>query len=236
MKKIIFIVFVFSCLITNAQVGIGTTNPHDDSILHIKSNNKGVLFPFVPLIETSLPNPLSQHVSGMMVYNYVERNDVTPGFYGNDGTKWIKMSSEPQTENVMSYVELTENLTLTDVDFVEVLELKFIAVKKSAAIDFSASGRGATNTSAGIRFRIENINTGKVVGTQTHMQDDSLFGTAVTWNASYSGILDNLQIGTEYTIKLTASVQKLYGTQAAYFRANIEEDHINLRILQIDKQ
>jgi hypothetical protein len=71
-------------------VGIGTPVPDPDAALDITSAAKGLLLPRLALYATSLPNPLSAHVAGMTVYNTAETDDVTPGFYFNDGTKWIR--------------------------------------------------------------------------------------------------------------------------------------------------
>lgn len=57
--------------------------------------NKGFLMPRVSLSATNLPTPLTAHVAGMAVYNTATSgtapNDVLPGVYFNDGTKWLKL-------------------------------------------------------------------------------------------------------------------------------------------------
>ena len=50
-----------------------------------------MLLPRLTLTDTSLPAPLTAHVAGMQVYNTATTGDVTPGYYNNDGTKWIRM-------------------------------------------------------------------------------------------------------------------------------------------------
>jgi hypothetical protein len=78
-----------------AQVKISATpsvaNP--DAILEIESTNKGLLLPRLALVSTTLPTPLTNFVKGMVVYDTVSVNDITPGMYYSDGTKWIKMNS-----------------------------------------------------------------------------------------------------------------------------------------------
>ncbi|MFT4224169.1 hypothetical protein [Dysgonomonas sp.] len=82
-----------------AQVTIGEGVPPDVSAaLDIHSNgNHGLLLPRIALTSTTSPSPLEGgvHVPGMFVYNTANINDVTPGIYYNDGTKWIK-SCEPE--------------------------------------------------------------------------------------------------------------------------------------------
>jgi hypothetical protein len=78
-----------------AQVKVSETpsiaNP--DAILEIESTNKGLLLPRLALVSTTLPAPLNNFVNGMLVYDTVTVNDVSPGMYYSDGTKWIKMNS-----------------------------------------------------------------------------------------------------------------------------------------------
>jgi hypothetical protein len=78
-----------------AQVKVSETpsiaNP--DAILEIESPNKGLLLPRLALVSTTLPAPLNNFVNGMVVYDTVTVNDVSPGMYYSDGTKWIKMNA-----------------------------------------------------------------------------------------------------------------------------------------------
>lgn len=102
MKKL----FLYSALqmtfILNAQVGIGTNTPNYDSALEINSSNKGILITRINLVDTNLANPLNNHVKGMIIYNLntngTGNTAVSPGFYYNDGIKWIKL--EPISINI----------------------------------------------------------------------------------------------------------------------------------------
>ncbi|WPO91238.1 hypothetical protein [Chryseobacterium sp. HR92] len=83
------------------SVGIGTTVPNSSSILDISSADKGLLPPRLELAAANLALPLSSHVQGMVVYNTAtsgtQPNNVSPGLYINDGTKWDRMSTSIQT-------------------------------------------------------------------------------------------------------------------------------------------
>jgi len=78
-----------------AQVTIGEMDtPNTNAVLDLRSNDKlGMLLPRVNLQATNLAAPMSEHLKGMVVYNLVTAgtypNNVVPGFYYNDGTKWI---------------------------------------------------------------------------------------------------------------------------------------------------
>ncbi len=92
--KILIVFSLITSITVNAQRGIGTSNPNADAILELKSTNKGFLLPRVSLQSTSSPSPLSAHVAGMTVYNTATIADVSPGYFINDGTKWIEVISK----------------------------------------------------------------------------------------------------------------------------------------------
>lgn len=79
-----------------AQVGIGTTAPK--GALDVQSNTYGVVYPTVALtstiIELPVDNPIADDLAiGTTVYNTnstnTGANDVHPGIYTWDGTKWV---------------------------------------------------------------------------------------------------------------------------------------------------
>ena len=98
MKKTLYILALTATTMISAQVGIGTVTPDPDSALDVASTDKGLLVPRITLTGTANAAPLSAHVRGMMIYNTATAGDVTPGYYVNDGAKWVKMAvtiSEP---------------------------------------------------------------------------------------------------------------------------------------------
>lgn len=74
------------------KVGDNPTTINSNSVLELEATNKGLLLPRVALSATTNASPLSAHVAGMIVYNTATAgtlpNDVVPGYYYNDGTKW----------------------------------------------------------------------------------------------------------------------------------------------------
>jgi hypothetical protein len=71
-----------------------------NAVLELQSTNKGLLLPRVPLTSTSLVSPLSAGstlTAGMTVYNTATQNDVTPGFYYYNGTKWVRVADSSST-------------------------------------------------------------------------------------------------------------------------------------------
>ena len=98
MKKILITALLLAGITVTAQVKVGNnpTTINANSILEMESTNKGMLLPRVALTGIKAAAPLSAHVEGMKVYNTATAgtapNDVTPGEYYNDGTKWVKVS------------------------------------------------------------------------------------------------------------------------------------------------
>lgn len=96
------IIFILGSEIAIAQVTIGSgIAPNKDALIEFKENeggtsSKGLLLPRVSLVSINSANPLSAHVKGMIVYNTVTTAvgngyDVSPGFYYNDGSKWVSL-------------------------------------------------------------------------------------------------------------------------------------------------
>ncbi len=111
-SALLFLVFQ---TVVNAQIKVGN-NPqslNEDAILEIESANKGVLLPRVALTDVTSSAPLSQHVAGMVVYNTATVNTVTPGFYYNDGTRWIATSGNKPNAVTEQFIITTPRNTFT---------------------------------------------------------------------------------------------------------------------------
>jgi hypothetical protein len=67
----------------------GAKAPNPAAGLDVNFTTKGLLIPRVSLTGTINSAPLATHVKGMLVFNKDSVGDVRPGFYYNDGTKWI---------------------------------------------------------------------------------------------------------------------------------------------------
>jgi len=76
-------------------VGISTTffTPDSSAMLEIRANNKGLLIPRVALTQTTSSSPIVSPATSLLVYNTATINDVTPGYYYWDGTKWVRLGS-----------------------------------------------------------------------------------------------------------------------------------------------
>src|SRR5690554_745713 len=104
---VLFFCFNLFYFTAYSQVGIGTTNPDANAKLDITSTAAepgGLLLPRMALTAINSPSPLVNPVpAGMTVYNTVTAgtgvNQVTPGFYYYDGTRWVRLAGSAQAEN-----------------------------------------------------------------------------------------------------------------------------------------
>lgn len=129
-KIILFnLILLFSSGIYS-QTGINTTNPNKDAVLEIYSSTEfpgGLFLPLLELIQTTLADPLQNHVAGMFVYNTNTENDVVPGIYYNNGFRWVQIR---HNSIFSSYWTLVGNSgTDPDVNFLGTTDAKGIRIR-----------------------------------------------------------------------------------------------------------
>ncbi|PWK17396.1 hypothetical protein [Xanthomarina spongicola] len=246
MKKIysIFKLQIFALLILtstalSAQVGIGTTSPNADALLDIdaSTNVGGLLLPRVSLTQTTNFAPLTAHVQGMSVYNTATANDVTPGQYYNDGTKWVRV----EESTLIDSISLNSDLILNSVNFSNIsgMLLTFTAKKTSVLVTLTASGIGYTNSLGTIELRVRNTTDNYILGgTNTKIQ--SLYDTflssysVTTWSCSFSKLMTGLTVGNTYSLRVQSSANAIYGTRGAaiYPISAPDTNHLTLSVTQ----
>src|SRR5690554_2667562 len=107
--------------VVEQKVGDNSLIINPNAVLEIESADRGLLLPRLELKATDNFEPLAAHVEGMTVYNtaasdatVADENKVTPGYYYNDGTQWVRIvsSADIKTEPWYSQdtnTEATEN-------------------------------------------------------------------------------------------------------------------------------
>lgn len=103
----VFTVLFISALVTtsNAQMGIGTTNPHSSSILELSSTTHGFL---LPRMTNSEMNLISSPAAGLMIYN-----TTNSCVYVYNGSSW-----QSTCANASNFWSLTGNSSLTGSNFI----------------------------------------------------------------------------------------------------------------------
>ncbi len=104
--------------VAQEKLSDGTDNRNlaisQNAILELASRNKGLLHTRVALESTAKAEPMGYHVAGLMVYNTQTKNDVVPGIYYNDGTKWVLASGGKATS--ISYNPETYEVSFIDIN------------------------------------------------------------------------------------------------------------------------
>lgn len=145
-----------------AQLKVGN-NPgtiNANSVLEVESTNKGLLLPRIALTSTTAVAPLAAHVAGMTVYNTATAGDVTPGYYYNDGTKWVRVGTLSTDVNIYN-----ANGTLTGARQVTTAGFGLTFISGAAnQITYLATGRTATEAEYGVAGGANQGLTGTVAG------------------------------------------------------------------------
>ena len=158
MQLVFFSAFMLIGTIVKAQLKVGNnpTTINANSVLEIESTNKGLLLPRLGLSSTTSFSPLAAHVAGMTVYNTATAGDVTPGFYYNDGTKWVRIASPTVGNNTTAANLITitngTGATLTAMTVgVDTTALKtFLNNKVQVSVNAPLTGNGSATSPLGI--------------------------------------------------------------------------------------
>lgn len=139
------------------KVGDNPTTINTNSILELEATNKGLLLPRVSLSAINNASPLNAHIAGMTVYNTATTgtapNNVSPGFYYNDGTRWVKIADSSKPQNIY-----TVNGTLTE---------DRIVTQGPSNLSFTSSASSGTShfTVDGTTFNVDAVNNRVGIGT-----------------------------------------------------------------------
>ena len=178
MKKIFFFFVIFCVFNSHAQVGIGTDNPHDSSILDLNpsGNDKGLL---IPRLSQGQRDAITSPANGLLIF----QTDNTEGFYFYSSTTstWIKLSLVPEvntnTQNITSNtLSITTNNGLIDSNALSITaNINNIAVNTASITANMTSGTvSITSNTAAIE-----ANT-----------------ASITNSVPYSGATSSIDIGT----------------------------------------
>ncbi|MDC8004204.1 hypothetical protein POV27_09090 [Aureisphaera galaxeae] len=149
----------------HAQVGINNTDP--EGILDVVSSDQGMLMPRVALTETTVDLPVTNTSSsgpklanGTLVYNTNTANDVFPGYYYWEDSRWVRsysVSSDKMFNTVVLPVVNNDNadFSLTGPnDFIDIFRLDRIPTT-----DIFLSGiQDGTHGKAIQLYNLSNIN------------------------------------------------------------------------------
>lgn len=109
--------------VTQQKIGDNPTIINPNAALEIESTAKGLLMPRLALAATNNVAPLTAHVAGMTVYNtgtsattVPDANKVTPGYYYNDGTQWVRIATGADAKTEPWRIQNTANEATANTD------------------------------------------------------------------------------------------------------------------------
>lgn len=218
-KHILLLAFTFAGLLAaHAQTKIkdgsvtGSALPNANALLELESNNKGFLLPRVTLSATTAFTPLTAHIAGMTVYNTATAGDVTPGYYYNDGARWVKLSGAGNAGpwNVQGTTQAATANTQ------HIYQAGSVAIGKDTVqtdimLDIKGSVRGGNNNEGSVGTNSAAFGTGNKVSGQdafaagTANQVSGKNGMALGYGNTVSGPDFSIALGYTNTVSANAA-------------------------------
>jgi hypothetical protein len=222
MKKLIFLLLVFSD--AKAQTGIGTTTPNASAKLDVYATNKGFLPPRISLTGTLDVATITSPATGLVIYNTATAgttpNNVIPGYYYWDGSKWNGLVDQGALQSFSGYVP---NYAQSNASSVTKSSVGDIVVSQS----ITTSGRpvqiiatGDANPGAnGAWVQLQIYRDGTAIGKKVQAESSSV-NENVPFCLNY---IDNPTAGT-----YTYSVKIVGGGSAGFNFGESDGNHITL--------
>ena len=118
-KHLLYLVTCFILLSVHtvtSQVGIGTNVPNPASQLEIKSSNRGVLIPQIPLTDIADESTINVgNVESLLVYNTTTDANLSPGYYYWFQGSWKRLMIESDLPDYIVFWDVVNNqFTYTD--------------------------------------------------------------------------------------------------------------------------
>ena len=190
----------------NAQTGIGTTTPHVSAKLEVAAINKGFLPPRVALTGINDLSTIATPATGLVVFNTATAgttpNNVLPGYYYYDGTKWNQLVDQGSLNSFSGFVP---NYAQSNASSVTRSSVGDIVISQS----ITSSGRpiqiivtgDANPQSNGAWVQLQLFRDGTAIGKKIQAESSSS-----NENVPYClNFIDNPTAGTyTYTARITA--------------------------------
>ena len=188
-KLIITFILLFTCLLSQAQTGIGTTTPNAAAKLDVSSADKGFLPPrvaltatntFAPVTGLSGASPLAT-AAGLLVYNTTSNSNVTPGYYYWNGTSWILISNGLIIDN-----SKTASFTLNAAD-----NNKIFLITSASAVTVTVSNASPNILPVGFSCQFIQGSTGAITLSGSGITLNSANGLSTRATNSVIGLIVN---------------------------------------------
>jgi len=199
-------------VLKNGSTGIGASNP--EGILDVSSSNKGILIPRIALtsaiVQAPVSNPQGGNVStSTLIYNTatngVSPNNVYPGFYYWNGTKWIRFDVNGENNPKYYTAVGTTNANsppIGGLTLIPEMQITLTPNDSTVLVNFSAAGfnpSGACGQRA-IFFQIV-LDGVAVKGWQTSVEDIISLTNRPIWDTTINYPI-NVTPGIPHTIQV----------------------------------
>ena len=156
--------------ITQQKIGDNPTIINPNAALQVDSASKGFLLPRLALTATNNFAPLTAHVEGMTVYNTATAgsapNNVTPGYYYNDGFQWVRIATGADAKTEPWFDEATNTEATTNTQ--NIYQMGNVAIGATTAPSFPV---GATTVQPKLHIAGDVSTTGKYYTTNSVYAD-----------------------------------------------------------------
>lgn len=213
----------------SAQVGVGTTTPHNSAMMEINATGKGLLIP-----RMSMSNRPASPATGLLIY----QTDNTPGFYVYNGTAWTAVSNAASASQDSTVITTHAVAAYESNGPVAVGPLYFSPISLGGEISVhekQTATKSSNGTSPATSYVVPNACTfyklkivarvapGSVVGTGSHSATFTLFknGTATGITAT---VATTTTVGATAVVEVSGNVSVVPGDVLSYQYTQTNQD------------
>ncbi len=171
--RIVMLVIALNCFLLSGikaqNVAINGTGalPDPSAMLDVNAADKGILIPRVALTDVTVAAPVTTPSTSLLVFNTatagVSPNDVTPGYYYWNGTRWIRLISNnflnaPSISAIGKFYVNGINLPANTITTLNITDAN--CTTASAILSVSWSGLLPGSNAQDYNIRIVNVQAG----------------------------------------------------------------------------
>lgn len=198
-KNILTLTFIVSTFAAYSQVGIGTLEPDNASMLDVVAGNKGILIPRVNLLSiydvtTVVGSVNGKYENSLLVFNKTNNSAITPGFYYWYENRWSRLLNQED------FIKMSLNVRNNAVNVVNEVMVITDTEGNSISIPISALNIVTTlvnNQNGTYSYTSEN-GTETLIDVPTDVQNN--FQQIVN-NQNVQGVLNQIITQTKHLVK-----------------------------------
>ena len=189
-----------------SQTGIGTTTPHVSAKLDVSATNKGFLPPRIALLSINDVATIASPATGLVIFNTATAgttpNNVLPGYYYWDGSKWNGLVDQSSLNAFSGFVPNYAQSNASSVTKSSVGDIIVSQLITTSGRPIQIIVTGDANPSAnGAWVQLQIFRDATAIGKKIQVESSSI-NENVPYCLNY---IDNPTAGSyTYTVKITA--------------------------------